>query len=257
MQPQPFTPADAPAWVALTNPLLGRNTPPERLLAEDTRERLSYRWVVYDGPNLVGVARLNSFAFIPPDFLQASILVAPEYRGRGIGSQLWNTLAYAMPAETRGLSADVADTDPHSRGWAERRGFRQHVHRYASELDLTAFDETPFAPDWARLAAQGVRIGDMTEADSDAEARFVGVISELLTHTPDLAGLPRWEAEQVREVFHMHSDPHPEWQLLALGPQGGWLGLTVMVRYGEMVYNEVTATLPQARGRGLAVTFPV
>lgn len=30
--PRPFTPADAPAWIALTNPLLGRTTLPERLL---------------------------------------------------------------------------------------------------------------------------------------------------------------------------------------------------------------------------------
>lgn len=249
----PFTPADAPAWVALTNSLLGRNTLPERLLAEDERERLSLRWVVYDGEKLVSVARLNSFAFIPPDFLQASVIVAPDYRGKGIGSRLWDTMRQAVPAEVRGLSADVADTDPTSREWAERRGFGVHVHRYASELDLAAFDETPFSADWDRLHAGGVRVGDMVGAEADTEARLVDLIAELLTHTPDLAGLPRWSAEQVREVFHMNSDPHPEWQLLALGPQGEWLGLTVMVRYGDMAYNEFTAILPQARGRGLAL----
>ena len=57
-------------------------------------------------------------------------------------------------------------------------------------------------------------------------------------------------AEQVREVFHMTQDPHPEWQLLALEPGGEWLGLTVMVRYGDMAHNKFTAVLPQARGRG-------
>lgn len=173
MEPRPFTPADAPAWVALTNPLLGRNTPPERLLAEDERERLSQRWVVYDGTALVGVARLNSFAFIPPDFLQASVIVAPDYRGRGIGSQLWQMVLDALSPEVRELSADVADTDPASCEWAERRGFGLNVHRYASELDLTTFDEAPFAGDWERLKAQGIRIGDMSGADAETEVRLV------------------------------------------------------------------------------------
>lgn len=253
MQPRPFTSADAPAWVALTNPLLGLNTPPERLLTEDERERLSLRWVVYDGERLVGVARLGSFAFIPPDFLQASVIVAPDHRGKGIGSRLWETVQQALPAGVSGLSADVADTDPQSRAWAERRGFDLHIHRYTSELDLTTFDETRFATDWDSLHAQGVRIADMVGADAATEARLVDLIAELLTHTPDLAGLPRWDAEQVREVFHMTQDPHPEWQLLALGPGGEWLGLTVMVRYDKTAHNKFTAVLPQARGRGLTL----
>lgn len=249
-----FVAADAPAWVGLTNPVLQRHTSPARLLEEEARATgLHRRWVFEVQGDLQGTAHLNTSPFTPPGFMQASVVVAPQWRHQGVGQALWQTLYQHLPAGTQGLVAQVLDIAPSSLAWAERRGFVSQAHRFTSELDLTGFDEAPFAPALIRLQEQGVQIIDLQHADAATTRRYIEFIADLLPDTPDLAGHPRWSAEQVREVFHMNHDPHPEWQLLAVGPDGEWLGLTVMVRYGDLAYNEFTAVVPPARGRGLAL----
>lgn len=249
-----FTPADAPAWVALTNAVLGQAVTPGRLLETDARRdpaEVSRRWVWADGAGVTGVAHLHRFAFDPPGMLKVSVIVAPARRGRGVGRALW--AAALGSAGNVPLSADVADDDPASLAWAERQGFARHLHRFASELDLTTFDERPFAAVRAHAAAQGVTFGDLRGADEETLARYLDYFADRLTETPDLAGHPRWSPAQVRGGLHLNHDPHPEWLVLATGPGGDWLGTSALVRYGSLAYNELTATHPHARGRGLAL----
>lgn len=254
---RPFTAADAPGWVALSNLVLGRAVPVEAFEAEEKRRdpaQFSRRWVVESGGEVQGLAHLYFFSFDAPDFLHASVLVHPQARGGGVGGALWSAVeSAAREASAAGLAADVSDTDPLSLAWAERRGFRQHAHRFASQLDLTGFDETPYQADLLRAEAQGVTFTDLGEADDATLERYLNFIADRLTETPDLAGHPRWPLAQVREVLHLGHDPHPDWLILALGPEGEWLGTTAMVAYRDMAYNELTAIHPAARGRGLAL----
>lgn len=159
----------------------------------------------------------------------------------------------AREAGASWLAADVADTDPESLAWAERRGFRTHAHRFASELDLTTFDETPHQAALARAEVQGVTFTDLSGADGATVERYLNFVADRLTETPDLAGLPRWALGQVRGILHLDHDPRPDWLILAVGPDGEWVGTTAMVRYRDLAYNELTATHPRARGRGLAL----
>ncbi|KQR04680.1 GNAT family N-acetyltransferase [Deinococcus sp. Leaf326] len=249
-----FTPSDAPAWAALTNAVLSRQTTPERLLEDDIRQDLSERprrWVWEVGAGLTGVAHLYRFPFDPPGVLHAQVVVAPAQRGRGVGTALWEAVRAAAGATP--LAADVADDDPVSLGWARRLGFARHLHRFASVLDLTSFGETPFTADLERAAAQGVTFTDLGGADTATLAHYLDFFADRLTETPDLAGHPRWSAAQVRAGLHLDHDPHPEWLVLATGPGGEWLGTSALVRYGDLAYNELTAVQPHARGRGLAL----
>lgn len=254
---RPFAAVDAPAWVTLSNLVLSRTTTVESFQAEEARRdpaRLSRRWVWENGGELRGGTHLYAFPFDPPGFLHVSLFVHPDARGRGGGGALWRAVQHAA-GETgaAGLAADVPDIDPASLGWAERRGFRQHAHRFASELDLPAFDETPHLAALARAEGQGVTFTDLSGADDPAVERYLNFVADRLTETPDLAGHPRWSLGQVREILHLDHDPRQDWLILALGQQGEWLGTTAMVRIRDFVYNELTAVHPAARGRGLAL----
>ncbi|GMA17260.1 GNAT family N-acetyltransferase [Deinococcus metallilatus] len=257
MSVRPFTAADLPAWVALSNLVLERNVPLEAVQAEDARRdpaRFSRRWVVEEGGEVRGLAHLYFFPFDPPGSLHASILVQPEARGQGVGRALWAVLEQAArEAGASGLTADVSDTDPQSLAWAERRSFHQHAHRFASELDLGTFDETPYLDALARAEDQGVTFTDLGGADEATLERYLDFYADRLIETPDLAGHPRWPLAQVRETLHLDHAAYPKWLILAVGPDGEWLGTTAMVRYREMAYNELTAVHPRARGRGLAL----
>nr|WP_246363428.1 GNAT family N-acetyltransferase [Deinococcus budaensis] len=236
---------------------MGRAVTLESFQAEEARRdpaKPSRRWVWERGEELRGGAHLYAFPFDPPGSLHVSLFVHPDARGWGGGSALWQAVEQAA-AETgaAGLAADVLDTDPGSLGWAERRGFRQHAHRFASELDLTAFDERPHLAALARVQAQGVTFTDLVGADAATLDRYLHFVADRLTETPDLAGHPRWPLEQVRGILHLDHDPRPDWLVLAVGPDGRWLGTTAMVRYRALAYNELTAVHPAARGRGLAL----
>ncbi|WP_243398222.1 GNAT family N-acetyltransferase [Deinococcus koreensis] len=259
MTPRPFADRDTPGWVALSNLVLDRQATVEAFRAEDARRDPAHpmrRWVTLDGAQIVGMAALYFWPFDPPGFLHVSVLVHPQRRGRGLGRALWNhALQEARGHRPAGLVTDVSDLDPASLAWAGRRGFHTHAHRFASELDLTAFDETAFETDLRRAAAQGVTFSDLGSADATTLERFLNFVADRLTETPDLAGHPRWPLGQVRQALHLDSDPRPDWFILAVSPQGEWLGTTAMIRirHANMAYNELTATHPQARGRGLAL----
>lgn len=259
---RPFVGADAPAWVGLSNLVLGRATTAEAFEAEEARRdpaKLSRRWVWESGGELRGGAFLYDFPFDPPGFWHVSLFVHPEARGRGGGGALWRVLEQAaretgqkVTGQTA-LAADVLDTDPASLAWAERRGFVRHAHRFASQLDLRTFDETPHLAALARAEAQGVTFTDLSAADDRTVERYLNFVADRLTETPDLAGHPRWPLGEVRAILHLDRDPRPDWLLLAVGPGGEWLGTTAMVRIRDFVYNELTAVHPAARGRGLAL----
>ncbi|CAM3294773.1 N-acetyltransferase domain-containing protein [Deinococcus saxicola] len=208
------------------------------------------------GGQITGIAHLFFFAFNSPGFLSAHVMVAPEHRGRGVGRALWQTVqAEAGRLGASNLSSGVSDTDAESLAWVGRRGFVQHLRRFASSLDLTAFDETRFQADSERAAAQGVTFMDMAGADETTLNRYLNFVADRLTETPDLAGHPRWPLAQVREILRLGSDPRPGWLVLARGPDGEWLGLTAMVLVfgGQAAYNELTAVHPSARRHGLAL----
>lgn len=256
---RPFAASDVSAWVDLTNVVLGRQAVTvESFQAEEARRdpaHLSRRWVAETGGGVWGLVHLYFFPFDPPGFLHARVFVHPESRGQGVGRALWAVLERAArEAGAASLAADVDDADPASLAWAERRGFTRHAHRFASELDLTAFDETPHLPALAQVEAQGVTFTDLADADEATLDRYLNFVADRLTETPDLAGHPRWPLSEVRGMLRLDHGGRLDWLILAVSPQGEWLGTTAMIPIRqEFVYNELTATHPGARGRGLAL----
>nr|WP_281416523.1 GNAT family N-acetyltransferase [Deinococcus aestuarii] len=118
---------------------------------------------------------------------------------------------------------------------------------------MTTFDETPHLHALTRAQEQRVTFTDLAGADEATVERYLRFVADRLTETPDLAGHPRWPLSRVRELLRLDHDPRPDWLILAVGPGGEWLGTTAMIRIRDFVYNELTATHPQARGRGLAL----
>ncbi|ULH14408.1 GNAT family N-acetyltransferase [Deinococcus sp. KNUC1210] len=195
---------------------------------------------------VVGMAALRSFDYVPPNWLLLTLAVDPAARGQGLGNELerWAT-AQATELRLDGLAVNVLETAPAGRAWAERRGFALHAHRFASELNLNR-------PYPAAELPPTLRLRDMTNASEADWDSLEALYGELLTQTPDLAGQPRWTPEALRLVLRDSPRLRPEWLLLAVDEHGETVGLCHGVPISTGIYNEFTAVLPGARGRGLA-----
>jgi len=131
---RPYTLDDADTFAALLS-LGGRSTSGADLRAADARRgpEQPLRQLLTRSGEVLGGWQLQTSLFIPPDFLQVSVLVFPAARGQGVGQRLWQAAQQtARDLGARGLSSDVPDADPAHRAWAERRSFTLRTHRHAS-----------------------------------------------------------------------------------------------------------------------------
>jgi GNAT superfamily N-acetyltransferase len=179
------------------------------------------------------------------------VVVDAELRGRGHGR--------AMAAAVEALIAErvpvpetmdvrVADDDPDSRAWAERRGFRPHNHSIRSRLDLAAFDGPEHRSAVERMEAAGVRL----ETPDDWE-RLYDLYAALLRDAPDGLEPPS------REWFHRLRQEHPDaLHLVAVDAAGTWVGLAIVSMAADGgAWNDFTGVAPERRGHGIARALKV
>lgn len=242
---RPYRQQDAADALRLSNMASGHQATLDRFLAQEA-EKDVWRQLAEQGGRTAGMTELRSFDYLPPNWLLLTVAVDPEARGNGLGTGLLHqALHHARVAGAVGVAANVLDHDPRSREWAERHGFVLHAHRFASELDLRLEQAPPDLP-------AGVTIRDMTSATPAEWERLEVLYGDLLTQTPDLAGQPRWTTEHLQS--HVRDNPRlrPDWQLVAVNADGEWLGLCQGLPISTGMYNEFTAVVAQARGRGIA-----
>ena len=79
-----------------------------------------------------------------PNSPRVMITVPPGHRGRGAGTALYSAISdWARERELETLEAVLADNDPDSLAFAERRGFVRERHEKGVALDLTAIEPPP------------------------------------------------------------------------------------------------------------------
>jgi GNAT superfamily N-acetyltransferase len=240
---------DATDVLHLSNLATGFNLSLDTFLAQEAArpaEQVWARGVAEVEGRVMGLALLHPFDFVPPGWRRLLVSVEPEARKQGLGTALlaWAQVQ-ALQLRVDGLSANVLDHDPHSRAWAERRGFVQHAHRFASQLDLSRPQP---APKWP----VGVHLRDMVDAAPADWERLIALYGDLLMDTPDMMGQPRWAPEQLRAHTRDNPRARADWTLVAVSETGDWLGLCQGVQISTGIYNEFTGVVPAARGQGLA-----
>jgi len=187
------------------------------------------------------------------------VIVAPERRGEGIGSALWETMLKELKEHGAGrLRSEVRDNDPHSLAFAEQRGFAIDGHYFNYQLDLTTFDETPYLTDIAGLQAEGIRFCALADFPDTPETRrklYDLNISYVLdnSNTSGPWTYPGFEEFVIQAPWFRR-----EGQLLALdGDQ--WVGMAAVSVFPESgtAYNLHTGVLPAYRRRKIATSLKV
>jgi GNAT superfamily N-acetyltransferase len=237
MEIRPWDDADLDWWVGLRRQWLPEMGEAQvRLLGSGRVARFIYRTVAWEGGDRLG----SAMVFLPPDRPRAvaQVLVAPDARGKGVGSRLWADLT--VTSADRELTAGMPDNDPTSREVAEHWGFHVVSHAIRSRLDFNGLSRRAPAPD--PFSVRMVQVSDLPEAKHGVEL----VLSESNT-SPEAVELGlRHTVGDLERMF-----PSILWVLIE--EQGAPVAVASTQPQNDQAWLVIyTGVVPSHRRRGLA-----
>ena len=203
----------------------------------------------------VGYWDVERETWMKPGTFYIKVIVAPEARGHGLGTQMYrDALESARGHGVTLLETHVRETDAVSLKFAERRGFKVSHHGFESTLDLTDFDGHRFDGLLRRLHAEGFRFFSLAEAgvtDENKHKLYEVNRASALDNPGNDGEFPDFYAfsKNVFDASWFRADT----QLLA-AHEDHWAGLSAIGIYpaDRHAYNAFTGVLREYRGRGLA-----
>jgi GNAT superfamily N-acetyltransferase len=193
---------------------------------------------VVDG-RLAGWASCGLIAGSEPLDGEYRLMVHPDYRGRGIGSELLEAVHEKLRAG--GATRSRIFADPASTEWAARWGYAQTRQVHYAEIDPAAVPALPAVPD-------GVDLVSLSEVDPR------------LVYEADMV------AQQTKPGdARITTRPYDDWLTAVWNPRSTRMELSVAALDGDRVigftrssgdekriWSRMTATMPEYRGQGLA-----
>ena len=158
--------------------------PHDRIGIEEAR---SFRSSLLDHVDLlaridgyVGGSAIGAIEPSWPEVVSALITVLPEQRNRGAGTGFYEAIStWARARDLDTIESVVADNDPESLAFAERRGFAVDRLEKGLSLDLTMIDSPDVKP------PQGVEIVPWIERPELVD----GMFEVVLEAAPDIPGV--------------------------------------------------------------------
>lgn len=253
---------DFPALAALLNLTATLPVTPD-LLAEWRRRadpaRLRQQIVAADEADQpVGIGDCVRDPWMPAGQFWLDVVVQPEYRGQGIGAQLYDACeAWARSSGALYVGGDVRDDQPEGLRFAEARGFKQVQHTAEHQLELAAFGFAAFAPLIARLKSEGFEFLSYEDAGDTRDHRkaIYKLHKRVILDDPTFTGAHLPFAEYSRRIFEAPWARADELLIAARGAD--WVGFTQLADFPDSstVVSTYTGVQEPQRERGLATAL--
>jgi len=235
------TDADLAGWCEVWSAI----TPREPVTLEQVKRRLERQperlfLIAEKDSRLVGsglVAPSDS-----PNRKFVGVRVLPEWRRRGIGSELYDrALVHARALEPEWISTMLSEADSDSMAWAERRGFEEYGRQVELVLELRGDESAPAPPD-------GIEIVEVTpDLHEAAYALTQEAWEDLPTTVPvELAPFDVWLEEEMGGPISFAA--------MEDGEMVGFAGLMERDAPGLLEHG-LTATRRTHRRRGIATAL--
>ena len=188
------------------------------------------------------------------------IMLDPDWRRRGIGQALLSRLAaYGREQGAARLWTGCREDQDYSIRFLEQAGFHNYGLRFESMLDLSIFDETPFAASIDRAEQAGFAFTNLVAERAitpDADMLIYELDAETRAEVPWPGGArSEMTYEQYRQRNFEAPDSDPSGFLIAKH-QGRYAGLTsVRFRKDGMAHTMMTGVRREYRGQGVATAL--
>jgi GNAT superfamily N-acetyltransferase len=222
------------------------------------------RWLACEAGRIVGYGAYDQdISDYHPQRFYVQFVVLPECQRRGIGAALYDHVMSALQAhDPRVLRANAYSTHPQGVRFLEKRGFREAWRETPVQLDVAAFDPSPYAGLEADLRAQGFEIQTLRalESDPDRNRKLYNLYWQIFET------LPREESE----VSRMDFDDWVTWTLdenqvppdcyFIVTHDGEYVGLkelSVDMSDKTVLQGGLLGVKPEYRRRGIALALQV
>jgi GNAT superfamily N-acetyltransferase len=179
------------------------------------------------------------------------VFVLPEHRGTGVGSALYTRVAgWVQERGCVALETAVAEDDPESLAWVDRRGFREVGRNSKMVLDLTGIEAPEIDP------PRDVEIVTWAERPELA----AGLYAVACEAYPDVPGDEGTQMDPYDEWLSndMQGDSdRPDATFIALvdGEVAGYAKLSLSKADTKVAYHDMTGVRREFRGRGIAAAL--
>jgi GNAT superfamily N-acetyltransferase len=211
-------------------------------------------WVAEVDGALVGHAHAGFEWSVPtPGKGRFWIGVLPERRGRGIGAELYRQVEEYLRSGGAWRLRTWVDADPAGERFVRQRGFEHTGADRVSEADPRQVDFSELSALEAAAAAARFRLAPLAEVRNRVEDLFeICRQGELDMPSDEPETALDFEGWQWDELEHPNLSDEGSFVALAEKRPVSLAFLTVDPER-RMAYNQMTATLPQFRRRGLAL----
>jgi GNAT superfamily N-acetyltransferase len=220
-----------------------------RYLATREDERKRRRdWVAEIDGEIVGCAQAE-WPVPTRDKGRFWIGVHPERRRRGIGGELYTTAQGYLVAEGAVRLRTWVDGDPAGESFVQELGFAPGSLDTVSEVDPRGIDVS----DLPRLEERGFRLaclGEVRRRVHDLYEIWAAAVRDMPSEHPETdLDFESWKRDDLE-----HPDLSDEGSFVALaGDRPVSLAFLTVDPARRLAYNQMTATLPDYRRRGLAL----
>jgi GNAT superfamily N-acetyltransferase len=193
---------------------------------------------------------------LKPGNFQLEIRVDPEWRKLGVGDAIYKDLqSFVNNHGAVILKACVGDNLPEDLAWANRRGFVNNQHVFASRLDLTQFDKSRFTGLIEKTGLSDFNFTSLAEYPQNDKwfERFMSFYYELLQDVPGVEPDYQPEIPQLKIAFK-DSDNWDPTGIILVEHDKEWAAMAWAARRPDgNYYNQLTGVRKKYRGKGLGI----
>ncbi|MBC8102617.1 MAG: GNAT family N-acetyltransferase [Cytophagales bacterium] len=187
------------------------------------------------------------------------VLVHPDCRRQGIGTRLYDALLERLaPHDPLSLRAVAREDKPDANAFLEKRGYAPDMRFWESVLQVAAFDPAPYQGAIDRFVSEDFTIRSYADLanDPDRDRRLYEMVEEVHQDVPSPeARTPVPFDEWIKRL----DSPNflPDANFVALGPDGTYLGITMLWKRQatDQLQTGLTGVRAAYRRKGIALAL--